>query len=204
MSTLLHVERLDAVVGELLAGGATRVLDLGCGPGELLLRLRAHPQFVQLLGIDIDERALADARSALGLDWLQPEPRLSVRLGSFEEVDAELKGFDAAVMLETIEHIAPGHLPRVERAVFGGMHPRLLLVTTPNQEYNVLHGMPAGSKRHPGHHFEWTRAQFQRWANGVAQRHGYSVSFSDLGPPDPVRGSSTQMAKFETLRVRPL
>ncbi|PKO58444.1 MAG: methyltransferase type 12 [Betaproteobacteria bacterium HGW-Betaproteobacteria-18] len=204
MATPLHIERLDAVVRALLDSGATSVLDLGCGPGELLLRLREHPQFVRLLGIDIDERALADARFALGIDWLRPDTRLSVCLGSFEEVDPELKGFDAAVMLETIEHIDPGHLPRVERAVFAGMHPRLVLVTTPNQEYNVLHGMVAGRKRHPGHHFEWTRAQFQQWASGVAQRHGYSVSFADLGPPDPVHGSSTQMARFDTLRVRPL
>jgi small RNA 2'-O-methyltransferase len=204
VSTLLHIERLDAVVRALQGSGATSVLDLGCGPGELLLRLRQESQFVRLLGIDIDARALADARAALGLNWLQPDPRLAVRLGSFEEVDAELKGFDAAVMLETIEHIPLGHLPRVERAVFAGMHPRLLLVTTPNQEYNVLHGMAAGRKRHGGHHFEWTRAQFQHWAGGVAQRHGYSVSFSDLGPPDPVRGSSTQMARFLSLRVRPV
>jgi SAM-dependent methyltransferase len=204
VSTLLHVERLNTVVRALLDSGATSVLDLGCGPGELLLRLREHTQFAQLLGIDIDTRALADARAAMGLNWLQPDPRLAVRLGSFEEIDVELTGFDAAVMLETIEHIAPGHLPRVERAVFAGMHPRLLLVTTPNQEYNVLHGMAAGRKRHSGHHFEWTRAQFQHWAGGVAQRHNYSVSFSDLGPPDPVRGSSTQMAIFNTLRVRPL
>jgi SAM-dependent methyltransferase len=199
----LHIERLDAVVRTLQSGGATSVLDLGCGPGELLLRLRENPQFVRLLGIDIDARALADARLALGLDWLRPDARLSVRLGSFEEADAGLKDFDAAVMLETIEHIPPGHLPRVERAVFAGMHPRLLLVTTPNQEYNVLHGMASGRKRHVGHHFEWTRAQFQHWAGGVAQRHGYSVSFSDLGPPDPVRGSSTQLASFHTLRVTP-
>jgi SAM-dependent methyltransferase len=204
VSTLLHIERLDAVVRALLESGSVSELDLGCGPGELLLRLREEPQFVRLLGIDIDGRALADARAALGLNWLQPDPRLAVRLGSFEEVDAELKGFDAAVMLETIEHIPLGHLPRVEHAVFAGMHPPMVLVTTPNQEYNVLHGMAAGRKRHPGHHFEWTRAQFQHWAGGVAQRHGYSVSFSDLGPPDPVRGSSTQMAKFDTLRVRPL
>lgn len=204
MSTLLHIERLDAVVRALLNSGATSVLDLGCGPGELLLRLRELPQFVRLLGIDIDARALADARAVLGLNWLQPDPRLAVRLGSFEEVDGELKGFDAAVLLETIEHITPGHLPRVERAVFAGMRPKLVLVTTPNQEYNVLHGMAAGRKRHTGHHFEWTRAQFQHWAGGVAQRHGYNVSFSDLGPPDPVRGSSTQMASFHTLRVRPL
>lgn len=204
MSTPLHIERLDAVVSALQSSGATSVLDLGCGPGELLLRLREHPQFVRLLGLDIDPRALADARAVLGLDWLRPDPQLAMRLGSFEEVDAELTGFDAAVMLETIEHIAPGHLPRVERAVFAGMHPGLVLVTTPNQEYNVLHGMAAGRKRHPGHYFEWTRAQFQQWASGVAQRHGYTVSFSDLGPPDPARGSSTQMASFNTLRVRPL
>jgi len=197
----LHHERLDTVVSTLLASGANSVLDLGCGPGELLLRLRLHPQFVRLLGIDIDERALADARLALGLDWLRPEPRLAVRLGSFAEVDRELTGFDAAVLLETIEHIEPGHLPRVERAVFASMHPGLVLVTTPNQEYNLLHGMQAGRKRHPGHHFEWSRAQFQHWAAGVALRHGYSVSYTDLGPPDPVRGSSSQMARFVALEA---
>ncbi|OIP15770.1 MAG: methyltransferase type 12 [Comamonadaceae bacterium CG_4_10_14_3_um_filter_60_42] len=199
MSTLLHIERLDAVLRALQDSGAASVLDLGCGPGELLLRLREHPQFVRLLGIDIDQRALADARAALGLDWLHPDPRLSVRLGSFEEVDSELTGFDAAVMLETIEHIPPGHLPRVEQAVFAGMNPGLVLVTTPNQEYNLLHGMAAGRKRHPGHHFEWTRDQFQHWAHGVAGRHGYNVSFSNLGPPDLARGSSTQMAIFNSL-----
>lgn len=202
MTTPLHDERLETVVSALLASGATRVLDLGCGPGELLLRLRVHAQFVRLLGIDIDERALADARFALGLDWLRPDPRLAVRLGSFEDVDRDLAGFDAAVLLETIEHIDPGHLPRVERAVFASMHPGLVLVTTPNQEYNVLHGMQAGRKRHPGHHFEWTRAQFQHWAGGVALRHGYSVSFTDLGPPDPARGSSTQMARFVVTEVQ--
>ena len=196
MATPLHDERLDTVVRALLDSGATSVLDLGCGPGELLLRLRSHAQFVRLLGIDIDARALADARLALGLDWLRPDPRVLVRLGSFTQVDRDLTGFDAAVLLETIEHIDPGHLPRVERAVFASMHPGLVLVTTPNQEYNVLHGMQAGRKRHPGHHFEWTRAQFQHWAGGVAQRHGYTVSFADLGPPDPARGSSTQMARF--------
>ena len=186
----------------LLASGATSVLDLGCGPGELLLRLRTHAQFLRLLGIDIDERALAAARLNLGLDWLRSDPRLAVRLGSFEDVDRDLAGFDAAVMLETIEHIDPGHLPRVERAVFASMHPGLVLVTTPNQEYNVLHGMQAGRKRHPGHHFEWTRAQFQHWAGGVALRHGYTVSFTDLGPHDPARGSSTQMARFVVHEVR--
>lgn len=87
-------------------------------------------------------------------------------------------------MLETIEHVDPGRLSKVERGVFGGMRPRTVLVTTPNQEFNVLHGVLPGRRRHPGHRFEWTRAQFRIWSSGVAGRNGYTVSFGDLGPTD--------------------
>lgn len=196
MTTPLHQERLDSVVRELLDSSASRVIDLGCGHGELLLALRAHGQFEHLLGIDIDRRALASARLALGIDLFTPGERLAVRYGSFEEAYPHLGGFDAAVMLETIEHIEPGRLPRVERAVFGMMRPRTVLITTPNREYNILHGMPPGQRRHPGHRFEWTRTQFQLWCAGVAERNGYTVCFADIGPVDALRGSSTQMARF--------
>lgn len=196
MATTLHRERLDSVVRLLLAGGATRVVDLGCGHGDLLDCLRLHRQFVRLLGIDIDEHALAVARTRLGIDLLAPDARLSVRWGSFEDVDAELAGFDAAVLLETIEHIEADRLPRVEHAVFAVARPRLVVVTTPNRDYNPLHGMAAGTRRHAGHRFEWNRAQFRAWATGVATRNGYAVEFADIGPADPARGSSTQMASF--------
>lgn len=198
MASALHMERLDAVVRHLLDSGAARVLDLGCGPGELLLRLAQHAQFTRIIGIDIDARVLGEARFALRLGFPHPADRVQVRYGSFEEADPELAGFDAAALVETIEHIDPGRLPRVERAVFGVMHPRTVLVTTPNQEFNVLHGMAPGQRRHPGHRFEWTRVKFRQWAQGVAQRNGYAVSLIDIGTHDPVRGSSTQMAHFIT------
>jgi len=196
MASALHMERLDAVVRRLLESGAARILDLGCGPGELLLRLAQHAQFTRIIGIDIDARVLDEARFALGLGFPHPADRIQVRYGSFEETEPELAGFDAAALVETIEHIDPGRLPRVERAVFGSMRPRTVLVTTPNQEFNVLHGMAPGRRRHPGHRFEWNRAKFRQWAEGVAQRNGYDVSFIDIGAHDPVRGSSTQMAHF--------
>ncbi len=202
MATRLHGERMDSVVRELLDSGATSVIDLGCGHGELLHRLRTHAQFVRLIGIDIDARALARARFTLGLDWLRPAAQLDVRFASFEEAEHDLAGFDAAVMLETIEHIDPHRLSRVEHAVFGRMRPNTVLVTTPNQEYNVLHGMPPGRRRHPGHRFEWSRAQFRQWSSGVAERRGYSVAFVNLGPVDPLRGSSTQMARFTATDLR--
>jgi SAM-dependent methyltransferase len=196
VASALHRARLDAVTHELLASGARRVVDLGCGQGELLQALREHPQFNYLLGIDIDAQALAHGRSLLGLDLFRPDARVHVCLGSFEECNWDLPRVDAAVMLETIEHVEVGRLPRVEHTVFHALRPRLVIITTPNSEYNPVHGLPAGQRRHPGHCFEWTRHQFQNWCQGVSQRHRFGVHFVDIGPFHSHLGSSTQMACF--------
>jgi 3' terminal RNA ribose 2'-O-methyltransferase Hen1 len=197
----LHDERLDIVVQHLLETNACRVLDLGCGGGELLQRLALQGQFERIVGIDIDEVSLTQARRALGLNLLDDCSRIQVRYGSFEEPDSQLNGFDAATLVETIEHIDPGRLSRVETAVFGDMRPGVIFVTTPNVEYNVLHGMPPGEKRHPDHRFEWSRARFRQWARGVAERNSYQVRFVDIGECDPQHGSSTQMARFIAISV---
>ncbi|MCP1727416.1 3' terminal RNA ribose 2'-O-methyltransferase Hen1 [Natronospira proteinivora] len=197
MPSPLHEERLQTILSQLRCDGVRSVQDLGCGTGELLMRLREEPRFEKVVGIDIDEKALQAARRTLGLDPLDQSARVRVHRASFEETDRRLKGFDAAVMLETIEHIEPGRLSRVEGAVFGHARPHLVLVTTPNAEYNPVHGMAPGEKRHPGHYFEWDRAKFRHWAYGVAERQGYQVRFFDIGPVYPGLGSSTQMARFQ-------
>lgn len=196
MPVNLHDARLTAVVDTVLASGARRVVDLGCGHGVLLRWLRAHSQFTRLLGVDVDPKAITQARQRLNLDLLKPDRRLHVRVGSFEDSDWAESGIDAAVMLETIEHVDPGRLSRVEKAVFGELRAGLVVITTPNKDYNPLHGMAEGERRHPDHRFEWTRSQFSSWCQGVADRHGYKVRFEDVGPRDPVVGSSTQMACF--------
>ncbi|NDY94550.1 methyltransferase domain-containing protein [Wenzhouxiangella limi] len=196
MATTLHQARLDAVVEALLGAGVRRVADLGCGDGELLERLRAQSQFVRLLGIDVDEKILVAARERLGLDLFNHDERLQLCCGSFENTHWAGGPIDAAVFLETIEHIEPGRLSRVEQAIFCQLHPQFVVITTPNKDYNPLHGLAARERRHPGHRFEWTRAQFKAWCNGVAQRQAYRVGFHNIGPPDPVAGSSTQMACF--------
>jgi len=196
-STSLHKLRLDKVVATLLGSGAETVLDLGCGPGELLVRLASEPQFKRIVGMDTSLETLGAARQRLGLvSDGSSASRICLWQASFTSCVAEFAGFDAAVLLETIEHVEPSRLSAVEHAVFTEYHPRLVLLTTPNFEYNQLHGLRPGALRHRDHRFEWTRAKFQSWSEGVARRNGYQVVFDAIGPVDARRGSSTQMATF--------
>jgi 3' terminal RNA ribose 2'-O-methyltransferase Hen1 len=187
----LHELRLDTVLRELLHCGARSVLDLGCGSGELLLRLAREAQFDRIVGIDTSAQALGDARSLLQIALAG---RVELVEASFAVPDARFTGFDAAALVETIEHVDAQRLASVERAVFGSYRPATVVITTPNSEYNPIYGTPAGSFRHPDHRFEWPRAKFRAWTRGAAARNGYRVAFGDIGEPDPELGASTQMA----------
>lgn len=193
---ILQEERLDAVLRHLLTRGVNSVLDLGCGGGDLLLRLAATPQIRRLVGMDLSMEALAEARSRLSLAGLGDLPHLELVQGSFTDRNAQLAGFDAAALVETIEHIDPCRLSAMEDTVFACYRPKFVLVTTPNREYNALFGMRPGEMRHPGHWFEWGRAKFRQWSHGVAQRNGYTAILIDIGESDPELGPPTQMAVF--------
>lgn len=201
-STPLHEERLDAVMAHLRGAGVESVLDLGCGSGALLRRLLAEPRLTRIVGVDPSPRGLRLAERLLTSDNGTLDPRLSLRQGSATAIDTDLEGFDAVVLVETIEHLEPAHLSRLERGIFARMRPGRVIITTPNHEYNVLHGLVRGEYRHPDHRFEWDRPKFQRWATGVGRRSSYSVAFEGVGAANEWYGSSTQMAIFSRLAAR--
>jgi 3' terminal RNA ribose 2'-O-methyltransferase Hen1 len=191
--------RLAAVCAELEACGARSVIDLGCGEGRLLSRLVRTKQLAKIAGVDVSPRALDIARERLHLDE-RPE-RMRERIALFQASltyrDARFAGFDAACAIEVIEHIEPSRLVAFERVVFELAKPASVIITTPNAEYNAkFEALPAGKLRHRDHRFEWTRAELERWARGVADRHGYSVRFVAIGDIDEKLGPPTQMAVF--------
>ncbi|MEU6367849.1 3' terminal RNA ribose 2'-O-methyltransferase Hen1 [Streptomyces sp. NPDC046931] len=195
----LAVRRRDAIIDALEESGAARVLDLGCGQGQLVQALLKDARFTEIVGVDVSARALAIAARRLKLDRMGERQASRVQLfqGSLAYTDRRLKGYDAAVLSEVVEHVDPPRLPAVEYAVFGAARPRTVLVTTPNVEYNVRwESLPAGHVRHGDHRFEWTREEFRAWAGTVAERHGYGVRFVAVGPDDPEVGPPTQMAVF--------
>jgi 3' terminal RNA ribose 2'-O-methyltransferase Hen1 len=193
----LNLLRRLAVLETLEELGVTSVLDLGCGQGELVGALLARPRFARVGGMDVSPLALTIAARKLKLDRMPDAKRARLTLfqGALTYTDKRLAGYDAAVLMEVIEHVDPDRLGALERVVFGQAKPTHVLVTTPNIEYNVRYPFLTGL-RHPDHRFEWTRAQFAAWAGDVAARHGYRLAVRPVGEEDPEVGPPTQMGVF--------
>lgn len=199
MPISLNEQRLGAVMASLRASGAKRILDLGCGEGRLIRELIKDRQFDEIVGLDVSIRSLEAAQRRLKVDRLptMQANRLTLIHGSLMYRDKRLEGFDAAAVVEVVEHLDPPRLSAFERVLFEFAKPRTVVLTTPNREYNATWGtLPAGKFRHPDHRFEWTRQEFQAWAHGIAERFGYTVRFLPVGPEHSVHGPPTQMGVF--------
>ena len=193
----LHEERLKAVTAVLAERGPQRVLDLGCGEGRLIQHLLEHRGFSEIVGVDVSAHALERASRRLHLDRPPAKGRVTLFPSALTYRDKRLAGFDAAAIVEVIEHLDPYRLATFERVVFESARPGIVVVTTPNVEYNQLFGnLVGGGFRHPDHRFEWTRAELASWAHGVAGRFGYAVELAGIGPMHEEHGQPSQMAVF--------
>jgi 3' terminal RNA ribose 2'-O-methyltransferase Hen1 len=195
----LWEQRGGAVLSSLRAAECRTVVDVGCGEGRLLKELLQDKSFERIVGMDVSWRSLEIAHRRLALERMPPTQRKRIELihGSLMYRDKRLSGFDAATVVEVIEHLDPPRLAAFERVLFECAQPAAVILTTPNVEYNVkFPTLRPGCLRHKDHRFEWTRAEFARWADSIAVRFGYNVRFLTVGPEDESVGSPTQMGVF--------
>lgn len=196
----LNEQRIEAVVKALKEAQARTVVDLGCGEGKLIRLLLRDKAIDRIAGVDVSLRTLAIAEGRLRVDQMPEKQRARITFfqGTLTYRDKRLAGYDAATLVEVVEHVEPSRLPALERVVFEFARPRTVIVTTPNVEYNVkFDNLPRGRLRHGDHRFEWTRNEFEAWARRVATTFGYHVSFTPVGPEDVILGPPTQMAVFD-------
>jgi len=195
----LNQQRLELVAETVKQHQAKKVIDLGCGEGKLLKYLLKNKSIEQILGVDVSYRTLEIAKKRLKLDDLPFHQKDKIKLiqGSLIYRDRRFNDYDAATVIEVIEHLDLNRLAALERVIFEFAKPKLVIVTTPNIEYNVrFESLPNDKLRHRDHRFEWTRKEFQDWANNVAGKFNYQVTFQDIGDVDTEVGTPTQMATF--------
>jgi 3' terminal RNA ribose 2'-O-methyltransferase Hen1 len=193
----LNERRLQAVVSALR--GCESVIDMGCGDGNLIRLMMREKSFSRIAGTDVSLAALERAKRKLDYDNLPDalKNRVTLFQSSLTYEDDRHTGYDAAAVVEVIEHIDPGRLSAFERVLFDRARPGKVVVTTPNVEYNENYtGLSDNRLRHADHRFEWTREQFRRWGDGAATRYGYSVVYGEIGDEDEEYGSPTEMGVF--------
>ena len=202
LGSTLNDMRFNAVAKALEELGSKRVVDLGCGYGELIARLGRSPQFTSLLGVDVSKRTLelATQRLCEGPLANQLGKRIQFKHGSLMYRDPAIQGFDAALLIEVIEHVDEDRLCTLERVVFGLGRYDAVIVTTPNREYNTILALNADqAMRHGDHRFEWTRAEFGAWVERIAQEYGFKAEIRGIGPASEQLGPPTQMVVFTRL-----
>ena len=195
----LNTQRLGSVVAALKSSGAKRVIDIGCGEGNLLNLLVKERQFTHITGVDVSHVALERASEKLKLERAGDSMRERIQLlqGSLTYKDARFADYDAACVIEVIEHLDIPRLAAFERVLFEFAKPPVVVLTTPNKEYNANYGfLYDDDLRHGDHRFEWSRAEFRDWANKTAEKFGYTVQFSEIGDADETHGAPTQMGVF--------
>ena len=123
--------------------------------------------------------------------------RIQLFQGSLTYKDLRFSGYDAACVIEVIEHFDVPRLAAFERVLFEFTKPPVVVLTTPNKEYNANYGfLYEDDLRHGDHRFEWTREEFRDWANQTAGKFGYAAQFSEIGDADETHGAPTQMGVF--------
>lgn len=126
------------------AGGARRILDVGCADGRLLDVCRAALPAAEVLhGVEISERAAEGARAK----------GYAVSIGTIDEVELAQSGYDLVFLQQVIEHVyAPD---RVLEKLAGALAPGgLLVLDTPTPEcldYRLFHRRYWGGYHIPRH-----------------------------------------------------
>ncbi len=201
----LQETRIATAADLLVQSGATRVLDLGCGEGDLLAALLGIGQFRSIVGVDPSVPALDRAAKRLRLECMAPmqRERISLMQGAATYPDARLEACDALALLEVIEHVEPDRLPVLESNLFGTIRPQTVVMTTPNSEWNatILALEASGRLRHRDHRFEWSRQELRAWARRMDERWGYSSRWFAVGAETPDVGPATQGVVFERVRA---
>lgn len=167
----LYDARLDYVIKSLKERNVESIIELGCGEGKVLRAISSHPSLSskKIAGLDVSLRSLSHAKHRL-----RKTENISLFHGAATYKDGKIKDFDAVLLVEVIEHQEKSALPRLEDVVFGFARPRIVIVTTPNKDYNKNFGLSDEKLRHRDHRFEFSIEEFDNWCEKIKDKFKYN------------------------------
>ena len=122
----LNKQRLGSVVSAIKSVGAKSVIDIGCGEGNLLALLMKEHQISKIAAVDVSYSILEKAKAKIKYERLGDKQREKIILfqGSLTYRDKRFEGYDAACVVEVIEHLDLSRLNAFERVLFEFARPR--------------------------------------------------------------------------------
>ena len=182
-----------------------RIVDMGAGEGKLSARLAYIPGVESILAVEpsgqsrlraMERFAKLEERSGIAA---MPEPII----GSLFYFDEQLQNQDVMILCEVIEHIDAYRLNGIMDTIMNEYQPEVLLVTTPNKEYNQVYAMERESFRHHDHRFEWTRAELAAQCEMWTKQAEYTFEIRGIGEYAEGFGQPTQLVIFRKERRDP-
>ncbi|XP_069121358.1 small RNA 2'-O-methyltransferase-like [Argopecten irradians] len=183
----LYLQRYSFVADKINSLNVQSVVDFGCAECQLSRFLADVASVQKIALVDLDKPLLQARKYNIKpavyhyLDKRKHPLTVQIYHGDATVLDPRIMGYDAVTMVEFIEHLYPNDLQRVCRMVFHELRPRIIIITTPNFEFNQLFPADGRKFRHYDHKFEWTRSEFQSWGDLQACIHGYKVQYTGIG-----------------------
>ncbi|MGW8957419.1 3' terminal RNA ribose 2'-O-methyltransferase Hen1 [Paenibacillus sp. NPDC055715] len=174
-----------------------KIVDFGSGEGKLSARMARMTGVEEIWAVEPSAQAQVRAMERFAklerhADAISPTPVT----GSLFYYDELLRGKDVMILCEVIEHVDEHRLNRVMETIVTEYQPGVLIVTTPNLEYNEVYNMDQQELRHGDHRFEWSRTEFQERCEQWIKEAPYSLSLEGVGEEVVGFGQPTQMAIF--------
>ncbi|CAL4107905.1 unnamed protein product, partial [Meganyctiphanes norvegica] len=166
-----------------------KVIDMGCSEMKFFRYLKTIPGIEEIVLMDKDTQVLKDYKRTvdpLNADslLLRSTPlNVKVVSGNACIYHPVMEGAQAVTLIELVEHMHEDCHPGLVQCIFRGIKPQVVIITTPNAEFNqYIPGMLPGTMRHWDHKFEWTTTKFQIWCNSIVNDiRNYSVQFVGIG-----------------------
>ena len=194
----LKIQRHEAIEATLAIHGAKTIIDLGCGEGSLIFYLLEQKKYAKIAGTDISAKNIESAKKRIAGRPSRACREDDLFVSSLTYPDKRLRGYDAAVLSEVIEHFEINRMNTVMKNILGAAKPQIFIMTTPNRAYNnQFSGLADGAMRHPDHRYEFTEEEFTNFCRKNASAFGYEVELEPIGEISPEFGAPTLMGVFK-------